>query len=222
MKKPLAIVISICIAIFLYLYFRGPDKTDALKKSNETESLLKETAPGLKNYESDDYRSEERGRDYGTEYKSNPDFKNLRENTVSFAILSRGDYKVYSFKAVKNFVKIAASPELSGYTASFVEDIKNLNVSDQSTYHNLISMMLPSEVVPGSFNEGSSNFLFQYFGTNKGTLYSLDQSCPFELNIIEWGGTGGRARGVFSGKLFSIEATEPIYIQDGKFDVGIQ
>src|SRR5208283_4643529 len=116
---------------------------------------LKETAPDLKNYESDDYQSEESGRDYGTGNKSNPDFKNLRENTVSFAILLGGDYKVYTFKAVKNFVKITASPELSGYTASFVEDIKNLNVSDQSTFHNVISMMLPSEVVPGTFNEGS-------------------------------------------------------------------
>ncbi len=222
MKKPVTIVILISVAIFLYLYFRGSDKTDASKKSNETGSLLKETAPDPGNYEPDDYRPESRGRDYETESKSRPDFKNLRENTVSFAVVMKGEYKVYTFKAVKNFVKIAASPELSGYTASFVEDIKNLNVSDQSTYHNVISMMLPADVSPGTFSEGSAGFLFQYFGTNKGILFSLDQSCPFELNLMEWGGSGGRARGAFSGKLFSLESTDPVYIQDGKFDVGIQ
>ena len=134
----------------------------------------------------------------------------------------KGEYNNYSYKAMNNFTKITASPQLTGYTASFVANINNINLSDQSTYNNVVSMMLPLDAGPGAYNEKSDNFIFQYIGANKGILYTLDQSGSFDLTIMEWGGPGGRAKGTFSGKLLSVESTDPVYIQDGKFDIGIQ
>jgi hypothetical protein len=150
------------------------------------------------------------------------DMRTLPENSARFTVIVRGEYKVYTFTAVNNFTKITVSPELSGYVANFAENMGKINIRNQSTYSNVISIMLPVDVAPGDYNEKSDNVIFQYFGPDKGIIYNPDQIGSFLITIHEWGGSGGRAKGTFSGKLKADEQTDPVLIQEGIFDIGIQ
>ncbi|HOT47233.1 MAG TPA: hypothetical protein PLM53_19660, partial [Spirochaetota bacterium] len=146
--------------------------------------------------------------------------KKAAENTVTFTV--RGESGATTFKSVNPFIKIARTSDMTGYVANFASDMSGIRVADQSTYTRVLSMLIPADVTPGTYNEKSSNFMFQYFGTESGVMYSLDVNYPFTLTIEEWGGPGGRARGSFSGELKVEGSNSVILIQDGRFDAGIQ
>jgi hypothetical protein len=222
MKKHITIVILIATGLSLYLIFRKSDKSNINHKSIMPDTISGESVPDVKNHDSGPQSQEESRIGNEILNENREETSTVSENSISFTAVLKGEYKVYNFKAIKNFTKITASPQFTGYTASFVENLNAMNLSDQSTFKNVISMMLPLEIGPGTYNEKSENFIFQYIGSDKGVMYSLDQTSPFELTLTEWGGPGGRARGTFSVKLRSFESTEPVYIQDGRFDIGIQ
>ena len=111
---------------------------------------------------------------------------------------------------------------MTGYVANFANDMLNIQVTNQASFSQVLSMMIPPDVTPGTYSEKSSNFMFQYFGNEPGVMYSLDVNNPFTLTIDEWGGSGGRAKGTFSGELKADGSNTIITIQDGRFDVSIQ
>jgi hypothetical protein len=222
MKKHIIITILIATGLSLYLMFRKSDKSDIARKSIMPDTINTESIPDSPNYDSGHQAKEESRISNEILNENKEDSKTVSENSIRFAVVYNGEYKAYNFKAVKNFAKITASPQFTGYTASFVENLKALNLSNRSTFKNVISMMLPLDAGPGTYNEKSENFIFQYIGADKRLLFALDQTSHFELTLTEWGGAGGRARGTFSGTLRSFESTEPVYIQDGQFDIGIK
>jgi len=140
------------------------------------------------------------------------------ENTVVFTI--RGEANQRVFRSVNPFKKLRGG-EVSGHVANFAENITSVTVTNQDTYRNIFSLLLPHEVTPGTYTEASANFIVQFFGEQAGELFHLNASCPFKLTITEWGGPGGRARGYFAGELKS-DDTDRIISLSGSFDVGIE
>ena len=141
-------------------------------------------------------------------------------NTASFFL--PGDRQDYSFQSLGNFRRMAATTEMTGYVGSFSSSSDISSVTDQSKLNNVISILLPTDVSPGTYNEKSANFMVQLFGKDSGTLYNLDSNCSFTLVVDEWGGPGGRVRGTFSGELKVDGGSTILTISDGKFEAGIQ
>ena len=141
-------------------------------------------------------------------------------DTISF-FLSR-ERANYSFPAMGNFRKMSATTEMTGYVGNYAANSDVIHAGDQSKLANVISILLPTDVTPGTYTEKSSNFMVQFFGQEAGTLYNLDQNCSFTLTVDEWGGPGGRVRGTFSGELRADGISTIISISDGRFEAGIQ
>jgi hypothetical protein len=222
MKKP--IIISILIAATVLIYFLCYKSDEGAKTKT---SLLSESVPGktaatadADNPDEEGGVSSEEASGAQTKIAGNEDDRPAQENTVTFRI--QGESGVKTYKSVASFTKISVSPELTGYLGNFAADISGINLSNQSTYNNVISIMLPSDVTPGTYTERSSPFIIQFFGSENGVLYTLDHNSSFSLTIDEWGGPGGRARGTFSGELKSSEGTSLMNLRDGSFNVGIQ
>jgi len=219
MKKIAIASVLIILAVIFYFLCSEPDKGDASKTS-----LLTDTVSDTKDRDADtgDSDLESDSASHGGEEKNTgtEDVKPVAEDTVTFRV--RGESGENTYKAIAVFTKISVSPEFTGYLANFAGNIGSINVSNQSTYTHVISVLLPSDVTPGTFNERSQQFIFQFFGSESGVLYALDQMCSFSLTIDEWGGPGGRAKGTFSGELKAAEGTPIISIRDGSFDVGIR
>ncbi|MBN1496860.1 MAG: hypothetical protein JXA07_08845 [Spirochaetes bacterium] len=228
MKK--AVIISICVAAVALIYFLSGKDEDKVKTNT---ALLSDAVSGA------DGKSRTRGivtretgpgeDETGWPYKAageetirmdSGESVPAQENTASFRIQGEPDTQTYA--SVANFTKISASPQFTGYLVNFAANFEKINVSNQSTYRHVISMMLPTDVTPGVYNEKSSPFIVQFFGSESGVLYTLDYNHSFSLSIDEWGGPGGRARGTFSGELKSANGTEVIQIRDGSFNVGIK
>jgi hypothetical protein len=222
MKKAAIAAVLIIIVLIFYFLCSKPEKSDTSKTSLLTDSVTDTThrdadSEGLDN---DDVGSDSAG--HGREEK-NTDGEEATvaaEDTVTFRVL--GESGINTYKSIASFTKISVSPEFTGYLANFAGNIGNINVSNQSTYTHVISVLLPTDVTPQTFNEKSHPFIFQYFGSESGVLYTLDQMCSFSLTIDEWGGPGGRAKGTFSGELKAAEGSSIISIRDGSFDVGIK
>jgi hypothetical protein len=217
MKK--VVIALIVIGIPLLFYFLC-GKTE--NKEEPQSPLLSNTMTG----------SGERTADGGTEVTREENRENVekvaaaeesgpaQEDTVTFML--PGDTKVYTYKAINGFKKISMTSEYTGHVANFAGNMGAINTSNQATYSHVISIMLPPDVIPGPYNEKSGQFLFQFFGSENGKLFTLDANYPFTVNVTEWGGPGGRARGSFAGQLMADESGDVITIQDGRFDVGIQ
>ncbi len=144
----------------------------------------------------------------------------ITADTVSF-FLDR-ERANYTFPVMGNFRKMSATTEMTGYVANFAAKFDVIQAGDQSKLSNVISILLPTDVSPGTYTERSSNFMVQLFGQEAGTLYNLDQNCSFTLTVDEWGGPGGRVRGTFSGELKADGTSTIISISDGRFEAGIQ
>lgn len=146
--------------------------------------------------------------------------KKAAADTISF-FLAR-DRSQYTFQAMGAFRKMSATTEMTGYVINFAGSPDVIQAGDPSKLSNVISILLPGDVSPGTYTEKSPNFMVQFFGQEAGTLYNLDQNCSFTLNVDEWGGQGGRARGTFSGELKADGVATIISISDGRFEAGIQ
>ncbi|HPC43289.1 MAG TPA: hypothetical protein PL180_18480 [Spirochaetota bacterium] len=213
MKK--AVIAVAILSLFALVYFVCGDSeiTDGSKNP-----LMTSTAGSRDGTSSPDDEEQASGSD--EEKEGQEEVKKAAENTVTFTV--RGESGATTFKSVNPFIKIARTSDMTGYVANFASDMSGIRVADQSTYTRVLSMLIPADVTPGTYNEKSSNFMFQYFGTESGVMYSLDVNYPFTLTIEEWGGPGGRARGSFSGELKVEGSNSVILIQDGRFDAGIQ
>jgi hypothetical protein len=216
MKKAIIAAVIIGLSVLIYFICGGPDKPGDSKAT-----LMNSTADKANRGSSDVDSDEESGTGNGDEEKLGQEqVKSAPENTVTFSV--RGESGTSTFKSVNPFIKIARSSDLTGYVANFASDMTGIRVAEQSTYSKVLSMLIPADVTPGTYSEKSSNFMFQYFGTENGVMYSIDVNYPFTLTIDEWGGPGGRARGSFSGELKVDGSNSVITIQDGRFDAGIQ
>jgi hypothetical protein len=213
MKK--AIIAVAIIGLFVLVYFLCGDSE---KTAGSKNTLMTSTAGSREGSSAPDDEEQASGGD--EENEGQEEVKKAAENTVTFTV--RGEGGTNTFKSVNPFIKIARTSDMTGYVANFASDMSGIKVADQSTYTRVLSMLIPADVTPGNYNEKSSNFMFQYFGTESGVMYSLDVNYPFTLTIDEWGGPGGRARGSFSGELKMEGSNSVILIQDGRFDAGIQ
>ncbi|HNW30622.1 MAG TPA: hypothetical protein PKN50_19255 [Spirochaetota bacterium] len=213
MKKAIIAVAMLGLFVFVYFLCGDSEKTDGSKTT-----LMTSTAGSREGASSPDDEEQASGSD--EEKEGQEEVKRAAENTVTFTV--RGESGATTFKSVNPFIKIARTSDMTGYVANFAGDMSGIKVADQSTYTRVLSMLIPADVTPGTYNEKSSNFMFQYFGTENGVMYSLDVNYPFTLTIDEWGGPGGRARGSFSGELKVEGSNSVILIQDGRFDAGIQ
>jgi hypothetical protein len=146
--------------------------------------------------------------------------KKVTADTITF-FLARERLQ-YTFPAMGSFRKMSATTEMTGYVANFASNSDMIRAGDQSKLSNVISILLPTDVSPGTYTEKSSNFMVQLFGQEAGTLYNLDHNCSFSLTVDEWGGPGGRVRGTFSGELKADGSSSIISINDGRFEAGIQ
>jgi hypothetical protein len=146
--------------------------------------------------------------------------KKAAAGTVSFFVPR--ERQEYTLQTLGNFRRMSATTEMTGYVGSFSASSDITSVTDQSKLSNVISILLPGDVGPGTYNEKSANFMVQLFGQEAGTLYSLDHNCSFTLTVDEWGGPGGRVRGTFSGELKTDGGTTLLTITDGRFEAGIQ
>jgi hypothetical protein len=221
--KKIAIASAIfIIALVFYFLCSKPDKGDSSKTSLLTDTVADETNRNADSGDSDDadVGSESTGRTGDEKNIRGDDVKPAAEDTVTFRV--QGESGVNTYKSIATFTKISVSPEFTGYLANFAGNIGNINVSNQSSYTHVISVLLPTDVTPGTFNERSHPFIFQFFGSESGVLYTLDQMCSFSFTIDDWGGPGGRAKGTFSGELKAAEGSSTISIRDGSFDVGIK
>lgn len=216
MKKAIIAAIIIGLSILIYFICGSPDKS-----GDSRSTLMTSTADKADRGSSGVDGEDEPGSENADEEKDGQEqVKSAPENTVTFSV--RGESGTNTYKSVNPFIKIARSSDLTGYVANFASDMTGIRVAEQSTYTRVLSMLIPGDVTPGSYSEKSSNFMFQYFGTESGVMYSIDVNYPFTLTIDEWGGPGGRARGSFSGELKVDGSNSVITIQDGKFDAGIQ
>jgi hypothetical protein len=222
MKKIAIASVLIILTLIFYFLCSKPDKSDSSKTSLLTDTVTDKTNRNAGSEDSDDADVGSDSTSRGGEEKNTggDDVKPAAEDTVTFRV--QGESGINTYKSIATFTKISVSPEFTGYLANFAGNIGNINVSNQSTYTHVISILLPTDVTPGTFNEKSQSFVFQFFGSESGVLYTLDQMCSFSLIIDEWGGQGGRARGTFSGELKAAEGTSIISIRDGSFDVGIK
>jgi hypothetical protein len=217
MKKKLLAATAV-IALGLIVYFvcgtsdDGKDKQSSLLMNSSEESTASKTrSVTTRTTESD-------REDGGTDEEGSS--KKAAANTASF-FLTR-ERQEYSFQAIGNFRKMSATTEMTGYVGSFAANSDAANVSDQSKLNNVISILLPTDVTPGTYSEKSANFMVQFFGQEAGTLYNLDHNCSFTLTVDEWGGPGGRVRGTFSGELKAEGSSTIISVSDGRFEAGIQ
>ncbi len=211
MKKGILAAVIIGLSVLIYFICGTSDSSDDSKTNLMTSTADNMESSSMAGDGEEPLSSESAEED---EIKSTP------ENTVSFSV--RGDSKTYTFKSVNPFIKIARSQDLTGYVANFANDMTFIRVAEQSTYTQVISMLIPGDVTPGPLSEKAGNFMFQFFGSERGVMYSLDVNYPFTVTIDEWGGPGGRARGTFSGELKAEGSGTVITIQDGRFDAGIQ
>lgn len=215
------ILIALAIAALSLTFYFICGKSDDAKKSDK--SLFSDTVPNKESSRSGDAPADDSSdTDTFSEDKKREEEKHTsqKEDTVTFYLT--GDSRQCHYKAVNSFRKVSASSDVTGYVANFAENISGINVSNISSYRNLISFMVPLDVTPGTYTEKSSNFIVQFFGTEGGANYTLDQAHTFSMTITEWGGPGGRARGQFSGELKAEESTTPVSIRDGMFDIAIQ
>jgi hypothetical protein len=222
MKKIAIAAVLIIVSLIIYFVCSKPEKSSTSKTALLTDNVAKS---GDRHSDSDDEEeadvgSNEKGRGENVKNTDGDDYKAAPEDTVTFRV--QGESGVNTYKSIASFTKISASPEFTGYLANFAGNINNINVSNQSSYTHVISVLLPTDVTPGTFTEKSNPFIFQFFGSDSGVLYTLDQMCSFSLTIDEWGGPGGRARGTFSGELKAAEGTSIISVRDGSFNVGIK
>ncbi|MBP7736577.1 MAG: hypothetical protein KA369_11435 [Spirochaetes bacterium] len=215
MKKALVAVGIIGFCVLIYFVCGESDKPGDSKSS-----LMTSTEDSGNRGTGPDEEESGAESDVDQEKTDQEEARKTPENTVSFMV--RGEGRTNTYKSVNPFIKIARSSDLTGYVANFASDMTGIKVADQSTYSHVFSMLIPGDVTPGALSERSSNFMVQYFGTESGVMYSLDVNYPFTLTIDEWGGPGGRARGTFSGELKVDGSGNVIYIQDGRFDAGIQ
>ncbi len=215
MKKALVAVGIIGLCVLVYFICGDSEKTEDSQSSLMT-SAQDQTKSGSTSSETE----YEYDTDVEQERAEQDEARKTPENTVTFTV--RGENRTNTYKSVNPFIKIARSSDLTGDVVNFASDMIGIKVSDQSTYRHVFSMMIPGDVTPGSLSERSGNFMVQYFGTETGVMYSLDVNYPFTLTIDEWGGSGGRARGTFSGELKVNGSGAVIYIQDGRFDAAIQ
>ncbi len=213
MKK--AIIAAAILGLFVLVYFFCGDSD---KTGDPKNTLMTTTSDSREGTSAPDEEEQVLGDEEETGERE--EVKKTAENTVTFSV--RGESGSNTFKSVNPFIKIARTSEMTGYVANFANDMSGIRVADQSTYTRVLSMMIPADVTPGSYNEKSGNFMFQYFGSESGVMYSLDVNYPFTLTIDEWGGPGGRARGSFSGELKVEGMNSVIVIQDGRFDAAIQ
>ncbi len=205
------------IGLFALIYFLCSDSN---KSGDSKTTLMTSTADSKGSGSGDSNEESSSGGSDDEERAGREEVKSAPENTVTFSV--RGESGISTFKSVNPFIKIARSSYMTGYVANFAADMIGIRIADQSTYTRVLSMMIPADVTPGSYNEKSSNFMLQYFGNESGVMYSIDVNYPFTLTIDEWGGPGGRARGSFSGELKVEGSNSVITIQDGRFDAGIQ
>jgi len=206
------------IALGLILYFVCGSQDDA--RNNPSPLLLDSPGEGTRaDGESGGSAAGEGAGDAGVT-DDDDSSKKVPADTISF-FLARERVN-YSFPAIGNFRKMSATTEMTGYVANFAADSGVIHTGDQSKLSNVISILLPTDVAPGTYTEKSPNFMFQLFGQEAGTLYSLDQNCSFTMTVDEWGGPGGRARGTFSGELKADGSSTIISINDGRFEAGIQ
>lgn len=221
MKRP--IIVALLIAAVILTYFICDKKDEKIEPGTALlsdavsgdASRTRETGPseeGEIGFESDESA--------GNAKNAGNEAVQAQENTATFRI--QGESGINTYTSIANFTKISPSPEFTGYLVNFAANFSEINVSNQSTYRHVISMMLPSDVTPGTYTEKSTPFIIQYFGSENGVLYTLDYNHTFSLTVDEWGGPGGRARGTFSGELKSAEGTSVMQIRDGSFNVGIQ
>jgi hypothetical protein len=200
------------IAVGAGIYFICGTEDSGEKKQSLL--LSTESASGKDASPRDEKKSDESGsEDESDQPKASP-------NTLSFFLGK--DRSSYSFQAIGAFRKVSATTEMTGYVGNFAVSPEGINVPDQSKLSNVISILLPGDVSPGTYTEKSSNFMVQYFGQEPGLLFNLDQNCSFTLTITEWGGSGGRVRGTFSGELKSEGAATIISFSEGRFEAGIQ
>ncbi len=214
MKK--AIIPVAIIGLFVLIYFICSDSD---KPGDSKTTLMTSTADTM-GRSSSDIADEESAPEGDEEKDGQEEVRKAPENTVTFSV--RGESGTSTYKSVNPFIKIARTSDLTGYVANFAGDMTGIRVADQSTYSRVLSMMIPADVMPGTYSEKSNNFMFQFFGAESGVMYSIDVNYPFTLTIDEWGGPGGRARGSFSGELKVEGSNSIITIQDGRFDAGIQ
>ena len=222
MKKIAVVSVLIILSLIIYFICSKPEKTDTSKTSLLTDAASDRSDRNADhdNADDSDFGSSNKSQGEDTKNAGGDDFKPAAEDTVTFRV--QGESGVNTYKSIATFTKISISPEFTGYLANFAGNINNINVSNQSTYTHVISVLLPTEVTPGTFTEKSNPFIFQFFGSESGVLFTLDQMCSFSLTIDEWGGPGGRAKGTFSGELKAADGTSIISIRDGSFDVGIK
>lgn len=218
MKKA---IIAGCLAagLFLVAYFVCRDSSTETKGASSsllTESLDTQHSRNMTTTERDEPIAVEEGE--GASEEAGKETEKAAENTVVFTL--RGEANQRVFRSVNPFKKLKGG-EVSGYVANFAENIKGVTVTNQDTYRNIFSLLLPHEVTPGTYTEASANFIVQFFGDQAGELFHLDAACPFKLTVTEWGGPGGRARGYFSGELKS-DDTDRIISLSGSFDIGIE
>jgi hypothetical protein len=140
-------------------------------------------------------------------------------NTVVFYL--ENERKTYTYTSYQKLLKLTLAPEKTGYVANFIEDQKKLDLKDESTYSHVLSFFLPVDITPTAFDERSDEFMFQFFGTEPGSIYMVNPGYDFSFTITECGGSSGRARGIFSGTLKAANSANTISIRDGKFDIEI-
>ncbi|OHD64763.1 MAG: hypothetical protein A2176_10565 [Spirochaetes bacterium RBG_13_51_14] len=218
MTKKIVIAAAILGLSILVYFLCGGSDTDTESKN----TILMDATVGTGGDDAgpehdDELNNNDRG-DEGTAARE--ELGTAPENAAAFAL--NRDSTIFTYRASGSFRKISASPEMTGYVVHFAGNMSGINVNDQSTINNVISFLLPPDVTPGTYSENTSPFMFQFFGTESGMMYTLDPACSFTLTIDEWGGPGGRARGTFSGDLKSEQTSAVITIRDGRFDVGIQ
>lgn len=220
MKKTIIITLLIGAVILIYFICGSNDEEPAPGTALLSESISGDMtrSGGTTTYEEESGNDDDEGADPAK--NAGDEAVQAVENTASFRIQGESGSNTYS--SVANFTKISVSSELTGYLVNFAADMSGITVSNQSTYRHVLSMMLPSDVTPGTYSEKSTPFIIQFFGSESGVLYTLDYAHPFSLTIDEWGGAGGRARGTFSGELKSADGSTVMQIRDGSFNVGIQ
>jgi hypothetical protein len=215
-KKLLAAAAAIALGLVIYFVCGtsndGKDKQSSLLVNSSEEGAASTTG-------SETTRTTEGDRDEGGT-DENGSSKKAAANSASF-FLTR-ERQEYSFQAIGNFRRMSATTEMTGYVGSFAANSEAVTVSDQSKLNNVISILLPTDVSPGTYNEKSANFMVQFFGQEAGTLYNIDHNCSFTLTVDEWGGPGGRVRGTFSGELKADGSSTIITVSDGRFEAGIQ
>ncbi len=148
------------------------------------------------------------------------DFTTLEPDTASCIVVSGRESGTRTYRAVGGLSPISAGGSSIGLVARFAGAAPGSGADHQ--LRNAIIIMLPPDALRGNYSGRSDNFGFYYFDETGDNAFRPAAGPGFTLTIVEWGGTGSRARGTFSGVLRSADTDATVTVKDGRFDIGIR